>query len=110
MCVIRSSVLSVLCVYQGRWDRWRLQIVQRLAQENGSVVDAILVWKKSVDQELLGVEPCPICFNTLHPKTLSLPTLACRTCKNKFHNACLYKWFQTAGKSKCVICQEPFFQ
>ena len=67
------------------------------------------MWKQNVDQELHGVEPCPICYNTLHPKTLSLPTLTCPTCKNKFHNSCLYKWFQTSGKSKCVICQSPFF-
>eukprot|EP01041_Mallomonas_annulata_P003532 gene3532-7026_t len=95
---------------EGRGDRWKLQIVQQLSLENGSVVDAVLLWKHNVDQELRGVEPCPICYSTLHPRLLSLPTLSCRTCNNKFHSSCLYKWFQTAGKSKCVICQEPFFQ
>lgn len=95
---------------EGRGDRWRIQIVHRLSSQNGSVVEAIQQWKRSVDQELEGVEPCPICYSTLHPKLLSLPSLACRTCKNKFHNSCLHKWFQTSGKSKCVICQETFFQ
>ena len=41
---------------------------------------------------------------------MGIPALVCRTCKNKFHSACLYKWFQTSGKSKCVLCQEAFFQ
>lgn len=100
---------SRLGIAEKNWRRWVLQIVQLLSMQDGSVVDAVLLWKNNVDREMEGVEPCPICFSTLHFKSHSLPSLACRTCSHKFHRACLYKWFQTSGKSKCVLCQQPFF-
>lgn len=78
--------------------------------QDGSIVDAVLMWKNNVEKELEGVEPCPICYSILHPKTLNLPHLCCTTCNNKFHSTCLYQWFKSSGKSKCVICQQPFFQ
>jgi hypothetical protein len=92
-----------------RWRRWVLQIVQLLASQDGSVVDAVLLWKENLEKEFEGVEPCPICYSILHPKTYGLPNLACPTCSNKFHSPCLYTWFRSSGKSKCVICQQPFF-
>lgn len=96
-------------VSEGRWKRWVLQIVQLLSMQDGSIVDAILILKKNIDKEFDGVEPCPICYSILHPKSMSLPSLACPTCANKFHNQCLFTWFKSSGKSKCVICQQPFF-
>src|SRR3546814_19777861 len=77
--------------------------------QDGSVVDAVLLWKNNVDREMEGVEPCPICFSTLHFKSHSLPSLSCRTCSTEFHRTCLYKWFQPSGKSKCVLCNTLFF-
>ena len=65
--------------------------------------------RDNVDKEFSGVEPCPICYSILHPKALTLPSLTCPTCANKFHSTCLYQWFQSSGKSKCVLCQQSFF-
>jgi hypothetical protein len=90
--------------------RWVLQIIQMLAQQDGNVMDAVLLWKRNVEKEFEGVEACPICYSILHPKNMCIPSLACPTCNNKFHNECLYTWFKSSGKSKCVICQQPFFQ
>jgi ribosomal protein L12E/L44/L45/RPP1/RPP2 len=98
-----------LGISEKRWRRWTLQIIQLLSHQDGSVLDAVQLWKRNVDKEFEGVEPCPICYSILHPKTLSMPTLVCKTCNNKFHSACLYKWFHSSGKSKCVLCQQPFF-
>jgi hypothetical protein len=103
------SCTSRIGMADGRWRRWVLQIIQLLSQQDGSVVDAVLMWKCNIEKELAGVEPCPICYCILHSKTLSLPTLACPTCRNKFHSACLFTWFKSSGKSKCVICQQEFF-
>ena len=66
--------------------------------------------KSNLEKEFDGVEPCPICYCILHPKTFSLPALTCPTCNNKFHSTCLYTWFKSSGKSKCVICQQPIFR
>jgi hypothetical protein len=106
---VEVTCTSKIGVSDGRWRRWVLQMIQLLSLQDGSVVDAALMWKCNVEKELEGVEPCPICYCVLHTKTLGLPALACPTCNNKFHNTCLYTWFKSSGKSKCVICQQPFF-
>ena len=93
---------------ESRWKRWTLQIIQLLAQQDGAVIDAVLFWKKNVERELEGLEPCPICYSIIHVKDSSLPSLKCQTCSNKFHSSCLYQWFKSSGKNKCVICQQPF--
>jgi hypothetical protein len=101
--------LTRMGVDESRWRRWVLQIVRLLSLSDGTLVDAVSLWKTNLKSELSGVEPCPICYNTLHPKTLALPSLSCPTCKNKFHSTCLSTWFKSSGKNKCVLCQQPFF-
>ena len=107
--IVEVSCTSRIGVSDGRWRRWVLQIIQLLGMQDGSVVDAVLMWKCNIEKELEGVEPCPICYCTLHTKTLCLPSMGCPTCNNKFHSPCLNTWFKSSGKSKCVICQQPFF-
>jgi hypothetical protein len=97
-----------LGVTDQRWRRWVLQIVSLLSTQDGSVLDAIVMWKNNVDKEFEGLEPCPICYSILHPKSLALPTLKCQTCNAAFHKPCLFKWFNTSHKSKCPHCQQPF--
>ena len=106
---VEVTCTSRIGMTDGRWRRWVLQIVQLLSMQDGSVVDAALMWKCNIAKEFDGVEPCPICYCILHAKSLSLPTLSCPTCKNKFHPNCLFTWFRTSAKSKCVICQQEFF-
>jgi hypothetical protein len=97
-------------VPESKLRRWTLQIIQLLGVQDGSVVDAVLLWKANVEKEFEGVEPCPICYCILHPKSLSMPSLQCPTCANRFHSLCLQTWFKSSGKSKCVLCQQPFFK
>eukprot|EP01045_Picozoa_sp_COSAG04_P003563 COSAG04_NODE_146_length_22922_cov_53.506901_8_plen_102_part_00 len=35
----------------------------------------------------------------------ALPRLQCKTCDQRFHSGCLYKWFQQSSKSNCPHCQ-----
>lgn len=106
---VEVSCTRRIGVAEGRWRRWVLQMIQLLSLQDGAVVDAAMLWRANVNQELQGVEPCPICYCTLHSKTLRLPTLACPTCKHRFHPSCLHTWFKTSGKNKCVLCQQPIF-
>lgn len=76
--------------------------------QNGALAEAIGIWKRNFDKEFEGVEECPICYSVIHTANHSLPRLACKTCKHKFHSACLYKWFSTSHKSTCPLCQSPF--
>jgi len=95
-------------IAENRWRRWALQIMLMLNNQDGSVLDALLLWKQNVDKEFEGVEPCPVCYSVLCIKTHRMPNLECKTCHNRFHTSCLYKWFQSSGKSQCVICQQPW--
>ncbi len=101
--------ITKIGIAENRVRRWILQIIQLLSMQDGTVLDALLMWKKNVEKELDGIEPCPICYSILHPKTMSLPKLKCPTCNNKFHNQCLFTWFKSSGKSKCVVCQQPMY-
>ncbi|KAG0592544.1 hypothetical protein KC19_1G261500 [Ceratodon purpureus] len=88
--------------------KWILSMAAFLRNQNGALLEAIQMWKKNVDREFEGVEECPICYSIIHTSNHSLPKLACKTCKHKFHSACLYKWFSTSHKSTCPLCQTPF--
>ncbi|KAF2296871.1 hypothetical protein GH714_010633 [Hevea brasiliensis] len=88
--------------------KWLMSMMLFVRNQNGALAEAIRIWKSNFDKEFEGVEECPICYSVIHTANHSLPRLACRTCKHKFHAACLYKWFSTSHKSSCPLCQSPF--
>ena len=47
-----------------------------------------------MEKRFEGVEECMICFYVLHGATYQLPKLQCRTCKKRYHSACLVRRFQ----------------
>lgn len=90
-------------------NKWILAIKNLLQLRNGDIISAVLLWKSNIDKEIEGVEDCFICYCVLHPTDKSLPRLPCKNCKNKFHVACIQKWFKTSNKSNCPLCQAYFF-
>uniref|UniRef100_A0A6Q2XR12 E3 ubiquitin-protein ligase listerin n=1 Tax=Esox lucius TaxID=8010 RepID=A0A6Q2XR12_ESOLU len=92
-----------------QWRNWMLQLSTYLTHQNGSIMEGLALWKTNVDKRFEGVEDCTICFSVIHGSNYSLPKKACRTCKKKFHSACLYKWFTSSNKSTCPLCRETFF-
>jgi hypothetical protein len=91
-----------------RARKWMLLMTRLLHAQNGTMVEAISLWRENVEKMFEGVEDCPICYATIHLTTHALPRKQCRTCKYKFHNACLVKWFATSHKSVCPLCQTSF--
>uniref|UniRef100_A0A8C6PU08 E3 ubiquitin-protein ligase listerin n=1 Tax=Nothobranchius furzeri TaxID=105023 RepID=A0A8C6PU08_NOTFU len=92
-----------------QWRNWMLQLSTYLTHQNGSIMEGLSLWKNNVDKRFEGIEDCMICFSVIHGSNYSLPKKACRTCKKKFHSACLYKWFTSSNKSTCPLCRETFF-
>ncbi|KAL4608591.1 E3 ubiquitin-protein ligase listerin isoform X2 [Arapaima gigas] len=92
-----------------QWRNWMLQLSTYLTHQNGSIMEGLALWKNNVDKRFEGVEDCMICFSVIHGSNYSLPKKACRTCRKKFHSACLYKWFTSSNKSTCPLCRETFF-
>ncbi|XP_062615887.1 E3 ubiquitin-protein ligase listerin-like [Saccostrea cucullata] len=91
-----------------QWDKWLLQLNIFLQHQNGSIMDGLRIWRRNIDKRFEGVDDCMICFSVLHGTNFQLPRLSCKTCKKKFHSACLYKWFQTSHNSTCPLCRNLF--
>jgi hypothetical protein len=111
-----------------KFNKWKLQILilcnnitnsynkESTSTSPSGVLNACIWWRNNLEKEFEGIEPCPICYSIIHissnstaknsgASSSSLPSMQCQTCKNKFHSQCLKQWFQSSGKSKCVICQ-----
>ena len=95
-------------VPQATLRKWLLSISAYLRLHDGAVVEAVRMWKSNLDKTFEGVEECSICYSVLHAANHALPRMQCRTCKHKFHSACMYRWVQTSGKNTCPLCQSPF--
>lgn len=92
-------------INQAQWDRLLLQLSVFLQHQNGSIIEALQLWKKNIDRRFEGAEDCTICYAVVHGTNFQLPRLQCRTCRKKFHSACLYKWFNTSQNSSCPLCR-----
>lgn len=97
-------------VTESQWNQWILSIHTLLHTQDANILDAVLLWKNRMDKLFEGIECCLICYSVFQASNNALPRLACKTCKNKFHSACLYKWFNTSHKSNCPLCQTPWME
>jgi len=95
-------------VSEARLRKWMLGIAAILKHQNGAVAQGLDQWRRNIDAEFAGVDPCPICYAVIHPVDHQKPRLRCRQCDNKFHAACLYTWFRTSSKSSCPLCVTPW--
>ena len=92
------------------WRAWLLSTKTVLTTgATGKLFDALMLWKANADKRFEGVEDCTICVSIFHPTDKSLPTQQCRTCNQKFHSGCIYKWFSTSANSTCPLCRSYFY-
>lgn len=96
-----------LGVKENQWKAWLLASQRVVSLMNGSIIDAIELFNRNVNLHFSGFEECAICYSILH-QDHSLPSKVCPTCLNKFHSACLYKWFRSSGSSTCPLCRSAF--
>lgn len=75
--------------------------------QNGNIPDALTSFRKNVSGALKGHVECAICYSIIN-EAKELPTKRCPTCKNMFHNACLFKWFRSSNSSTCPLCRQPY--
>jgi len=143
---------SRLGVSEAQWRKWLLSMTTLLLThvsskrcgprdivlnnwdwlQDGTILDGVLLWKQNLDKHFEGVECCPICYSLFHMSDHSLPRLACKTCHNKFHSACMvpssspahhpnlhssppsisirlqYKWIRVSHNTDCPLCKTPF--
>ncbi|KAF8531403.1 hypothetical protein JB92DRAFT_2851839 [Gautieria morchelliformis] len=87
------------------WRKWLFVVQQVVTSHNGRIVDGLALFKKTVSLHFEGQVECAICYSIIHVVDRSLPTKPCKTCKNRFHAGCLYKWFNTSHSSSCPLCR-----
>ncbi|KAG2188946.1 hypothetical protein INT44_004088, partial [Umbelopsis vinacea] len=95
-------------VDEKRWRAWLLAVSAIIVSQNGNLVDALTLFKRNVSMHFEGIEDCTICYSIVSVTDRSLPSKQCRTCKNKYHASCLYKWFSSSNSSSCPLCRTLF--
>jgi len=95
---------------ESKWRKTLLGMTKLLSlTDNGCLLlDSVMYWKSNLDQHFRGMDECPICYSILHYSTSTVPSMKCKTCKHKFHKACLCKWFHTSNSSTCPLCRSEF--
>ncbi|KAH9941137.1 uncharacterized protein BXZ73DRAFT_75106 [Epithele typhae] len=102
---IEIRVSKLVGVAEDRWRAWVLGVQLILTFRSGSIVDGLSFFLKNVSSHFEGVAECAICYSLVNATDGSLPRKPCKTCKNRFHAACLYKWFNTSHSSSCPLCR-----
>lgn len=97
--------ISRVGISEQKWKQWIMSTQHVITGMNGSVQDSLELFTKNVGLQFSGFEECAICYSILHAVDRKLPTKTCSTCKNKFHGACLYKWFRSSGNNTCPLCR-----
>ncbi|CCF56659.1 hypothetical protein KAFR_0B03620 [Kazachstania africana CBS 2517] len=107
---IQVSGISRVGISEQKWKQWIMSTQHVITAMNGSVLDSLELFTKNVNLQFSGFEECAICYSILHAIDRKLPSKTCPTCKNRFHGACLYKWFRSSGNNTCPLCRSeiPF--
>eukprot|EP00737_Agarophyton_chilense_P000612 gb/GEZJ01000680.1/.p1 GENE.gb/GEZJ01000680.1/~~gb/GEZJ01000680.1/.p1 ORF type:complete len:1636 (-),score=254.12 gb/GEZJ01000680.1/:2920-7827(-) len=93
---------------EAQWRKTLLGMATLLRAKNGSLAEALALWRRNLDKTFQGAEECPICYSVLHVATAALPKKSCRTCRNSFHSDCLLRWFSTSNTCACPTCRSVF--
>lgn len=90
-----------------QWKALKLASHAVIALQGGSIIDAVMLFRKNVSLHFAGVEECAICYSIVGQER-TLPSKKCVTCSNKFHAGCLFKWFKTSNSSTCPLCRSAW--
>ena len=106
--VVEVESKSALGMSEKKWRKTMLGMATVLRMKDGSVVEAIELWRRNLDKTFSGTEECPICYSVLHLESGTLPKMKCRTCKHLFHSECLCRWFKKSNSAACPLCRSVF--
>ncbi|ORY41069.1 hypothetical protein BCR33DRAFT_719156 [Rhizoclosmatium globosum] len=98
-----SSGGRTIGVEEGKWRGWMMSA--NILAQNTAILDSLSLCSKNIKLHFEGKEECSICYSVVGVIDQTIPNKSCRTCKNKFHNACLFKWIRTSGNTQCPMCR-----
>ncbi|TFK64592.1 hypothetical protein BDN72DRAFT_260036 [Pluteus cervinus] len=102
---IEVKDLKRVGVDENLWRAWLLAVQQTIWSHNGRIIDGLGLFKKNVTLHFEGQVECAICYSIISTMDGSLPKKPCKTCKNRFHAGCLFKWFESSHSSSCPLCR-----
>ncbi|SSD58365.1 uncharacterized protein SCODWIG_00126 [Saccharomycodes ludwigii] len=105
---VQVQGISRVGVSEQKWKLWIVSTQRVITAMNGSIIDSLDLFSKNVELQFSGFEECAVCYSILHPIDRKLPSKTCPTCHNRFHSACLYKWFKTSNNNQCPLCRGEF--
>jgi E3 ubiquitin-protein ligase listerin len=50
-------------ISDAQWRKWTLSMATVLLTQDGNILEAVMLWKQSLDKHFEGVEVCPICYS-----------------------------------------------
>lgn len=106
--VVEVEPKSGLGMSKAKWEKTVRSMSTVLRFQDGSVVEAVELWRRNLDKAFEGAEECPICYSVLNLNTMTVPKKKCRTCKNLFHSECLCRWFRKSNSANCPLCRSVF--
>jgi len=101
------SSISRVALDEKKWQSWLLITQGIIAFNNNDVIEGLITFRRNIVGALKGHTQCAICYSVVSENG-RLPNRECRTCRGSFHAPCLFKWFQTGGKSTCPLCRSDF--
>lgn len=108
LSTVEVEARSRVGMSEARWRKTLFAMTTLLGAKDGTLAEAVELWRRNLDKRFQGAEECPICYSVLHLTTAALPRMQCRTCKNLFHSECLCKWFTKSNSSACPLCRSAF--
>ena len=121
--VLRCGGLQSESTLQSSLCQWQLVAADDVARElkraamsrspylASSLLSLLEPWLSTAEPPP-GAADCPICYQVLHHATGQSPQLACPTCLNHFHAACLFTWFnrqreqdEDRSARPCPLCR-----
>jgi len=101
------TTISTVTLDKKKWKSW-LDIMQAvIAFNNNDVIAGLVSFRRNIVGALKGHTQCAICYSVVSEDG-KLPNKGCRTCKQSFHEKCLWKWFKKSNSSSCPLCRSSF--
>eukprot|EP00923_Selenidium_pygospionis_P019207 GHVN01033627.1.p1 GENE.GHVN01033627.1~~GHVN01033627.1.p1 ORF type:complete len:1188 (-),score=137.17 GHVN01033627.1:1137-4700(-) len=95
-------------VTKRKWNGILLASQTIMSVSGMDICDALVLWKENMAAYFEGIEACTICYSVIDPHEKKTPETKCATCRNSFHNSCLYTWFKNAKARTCPLCRGVF--
>lgn len=105
--LVQIESVSRVGISEQKWNSFIMTTHGIINFSNGSISDALLIFRKNITGVLKGHVECAICYCIMSADR-KVPDKRCGTCHNLFHSKCLFQWFKSSNQSTCPLCRKQF--